>query len=118
MALATFILSIHLLWLAAVIFGAFFTRHRPAWSAAHVLALIWGIFAEIGPWPCPLTVAEQYFRIRANQASYPGGFLLHYLDAIVYPNLPGWVVASAGVTVCLLNLGVYARRFIKSRPPL
>jgi hypothetical protein len=44
-------------------------------------------------------------------SSYQGGFLLHYLDAIVYPNLPAWVVTSAGVAVCVLNLEIYGRRF-------
>jgi hypothetical protein len=112
---ATFILFLHLVWLATVIFGAFWTRGRPRWSAVHVLALLWGILAEVGPWPCPLTLAEQYFETRAGNASYQGGFLMHYLDAIIYPNLPGWLVSGAGVAVCLLNLGIYARRFIKSR---
>ena len=37
--------------------------------------------------------------------------LLHYLDAIVYPNLPGWLVTSAGVAICALNLGIYCWRF-------
>jgi Protein of Unknown function (DUF2784) len=108
---AELILAVHLLWLALVIFGALWTRSRPVWSALHILALVWGILAEVGPWPCPLTLAEQYFQARIGASSYQGGFLLHYLDAIVYPNLPPWVVTSAGVAVCVLNLGIYGRRF-------
>ena len=108
---ADLILAVHLLWLALVIFGALWTRGRPVWSALHILALVWGILAEVGPWPCPLTLAEQYFRARIGASSYQGGFLLHYLDVIVYPNLPAWVVTSAGVAVCVLNLGIYGRRF-------
>ena len=109
------VLFVHLVWLTAVIFGAFWTRGRPLWSAMHIFALFWGILAEVGPWPCPLTLAEQFFETRAGYGSYRGGFLMHYLNAIVYPNLPGWLVAGAGVAVCLLNLGIYTRRFIKSR---
>ena len=112
---AVLVLSAHLVWLLLVVFGAIWTRGRPAWSAVHILALLWGIVAEAGPWPCPLTLAEQYFEARAGAPSYHGGFLLHYLDAIVYPNLPGWLVASAGVAVCAFNLGIYAWRFRKSR---
>lgn len=59
-----------------------------------------GLVAEVGPWPCPLTLAEQYFEARAGAPSYQGSFLMRYLDAIVYPNLPYWVVASAGLAVC------------------
>jgi hypothetical protein len=108
--LATFVLLVHLLWLALVIFGAFFTRGRPVWTALHIVALLWGIAVEVSPWPCPLTLAENYFESRAGITPYQGGFLLHSLDAIVYPNLPGWLVTASGVAVCVLNLGVYGWR--------
>jgi len=109
-AIATLILFAHLLWIALVVFGAFFTRRRPVWTGIHIAALAWGIAVEAGPWPCPLTLAEQYFETRAGQTAHPGGFLLHLLDSIVYPNLPGSLVTVAGVTVCVLILGVYALR--------
>jgi len=107
---AILVLLAHLLWIVLVIFGALFTRGRPAWSTVHILALIWGIIVETGPWPCPLTLAEQYFETRAGMAAYQGSFLLHTLDAIVYPNLPGWVVTLMGVAVCAFNLGIYLWR--------
>lgn len=113
--LAVLMLTIHLTWLALVIFGAIWTRGRPLWSAFHMLALAWGIVVELGPWPCPLTVAESYFETRAGFFAYQGSFLLHYLDAIVYPNLPSWIVTAAGVAVCALNLTIYARRWFRAR---
>ena len=108
--LAILVVAVHAAWLFLVIFGALWTRRRPVWSAIHVLALVWGIIAEVGPWPCPLTVAEEYFEARAGAAAYHGSFVLHYLEAIVYPNLPGWIVAGTGVAVCAVNLGVYGWR--------
>jgi len=108
--LATLVLFVHLLWLALVIFGAFFTRGRPVWTTLHVVALVWGVAVEVTPWPCPLTLAENYFESRAAVTPYRGGFLLHYLDAIVYPNLPGWLVTVVAVAVCALNLGIYGWR--------
>ena len=108
---ATLVLLVHLLWIALVVFGALFTRGRPLWSALHILALLWGIAVEAGPWPCPLTLAEQYFETRAGLASYQGSFLAHTLDAIVYPNLPDWLITAAGVAVCAFNLGIYLWRF-------
>lgn len=110
-ALATLILLAHLVWIALVIFGALLTRGRPVWSAVHILALLWGIAVEAGPWPCPLTLAEQYFETRAGLAAYHGSFLLHTLDAIVYPNLPNWVITLLGVSVCAFNLLIYLWRF-------
>jgi len=111
--LAILVVAVHLAWLLLVIFGAFWTRGRPIWSTIHVLALAWGIIAEVGPWPCPLTLAEEYFEARAGAVAYHGSFILHYLEAIVYPNLPGWLVAGVGVAVCAANLGIYGWRVWK-----
>lgn len=112
---AVLILAVHLGWLVLVIFGALWTRGRPVWSVLHILALLWGIAVEVSPWPCPLTLAEQYFEAKAGASLYRGGFLIHYLDVIVYPNLPYWLVTSAGVAVCVFNLGIYWWRFRKAR---
>lgn len=109
-ALATSILVIHLTWLGLVIFGAFWTRGRPFWSAVHLLALVWGIVVEVGPWPCPLTLAEQYLENRAGLHPAQGGFLLRCVDSVVYPNLPDWVISVCGVAVCSINLGIYLWR--------
>ncbi len=108
-------LWLHITWILAVIFGAFFTRGRPVWSALHVISLIWGIIVEVGPWPCPLTLAEQHFEALAGLRAYHGSFLLHYLDQIVYPNLPWWLVGTVGASVCAANLGVYTWRFYRWR---
>jgi hypothetical protein len=113
--IAIAILSIHLLWILAVIFGAAFTRGRPVWSGLHVVSLIWGIVVELAPIACPLTLAEQYFEAGAGIQPYEGSFIMHYLDKLIYPNLPWWVVASAGAGICVLNLVVYGRRFIAWR---
>jgi hypothetical protein len=91
------------------------TRGRPVWTTLHLLALLWGIIVELTPASCPLTVAETYFEARAGEVSYHGSFLLHYLDAIVYPNLPAWIVIAAGVTVCVFNLCIYARRWRRAK---
>jgi hypothetical protein len=109
--LAVLVLFLHLAWLALVIFGAIWTRGRPVWTALHILALFWGIVVELGPWPCPLTLAESYLEARADLPAYHGSFLVHYLDAIVYPNISTWIISSAGVAVCALNLAIYGWRW-------
>ena len=106
---------IHLLWILAVIFGAAFTRGRPVWSGLHVGSLIWGIVVELAPISCPFTLAEQYFEARAGMQPYEGSFLMHYLDKLIYPNLPWWVVATVGAGICIVNLAIYGRRFIAWR---
>lgn len=114
-ALASLVLLAHLLWIVLVIFGALWTRGRPIWSAVHIAALAWAIAVEAGPWSCPLTLAEQYFEARTGITPYQGSFLVHWLDAIVYPNLPGWAITIAGVAVCAVNLAIYLRRWFAWR---
>lgn len=111
---AILILLAHLIWIVLVIFGALFTRGRPFWTTVHVLALLWGIATEAGPWPCPLTLAEQYFEGKAGMGAWHGSFLLRALDTIVYPNISPWIVTVLGVAVCAFNLGIYLWRFRKN----
>ena len=113
--LAACVLLVHLIWILLVIFGALWTRGRPFWTALHIASLIWGVIVEAGPWPCPLTLAEEFFEARAGVEPYQGGFLLHYLDRIVYPDIPGSVLTAAGIAVCAINLAVYIRRWRRRR---
>jgi hypothetical protein len=112
--LAALVLAIHLAWILWVIVGALFTRGRPWLTGFHLVSLVWGIVAEAGPWPCPLTLAENALESRAGIQPYSGGFLVHYLDAIVYPSLPVWLIITCGVTVCSFNLLIYAVRLVRA----
>ncbi len=114
-ALLAAVLVLHLTWILWAIAGALWTRGHPWWTAFHVVSLIWGIIVEVGPWPCPLTLAEQWLEAKAHMHTWTGGFLVHYLEATIYPDLPTWVITGFGVSVCVLNLGIYARRFWKAR---
>jgi hypothetical protein len=111
LALAAVMLTLHLGWILWVILGAVWTRGRRLLTGFHIGSLLWGVVVEIGPWPCPLTMAEQFFEMKAGASSYQGGFLVHYLDLVVYPGLPGWLLTVAGVAVCAANLAIYALRF-------
>lgn len=111
LAMADAVLILHLTFIGWVIFGALFTRHRPRLALLHIATVVYGIIAETTPLVCPLTLAENYCEERAGMLPYHGPFLLHYLDATVYPSLPvAWLVTSA-VVVCAFNLGVYLRRY-------
>lgn len=104
------IFLVHLLFIVWLIFGAAGTRRRPLLSWLHMASLIWGFLIEVLPWTCPLTFAEAWCLKRAGIAPYQGGFLLHYLDAIVYPDIPaGFLVAGAAIVVAA-NAIIYARR--------
>ncbi|MGD1082361.1 MAG: DUF2784 domain-containing protein [Candidatus Sulfotelmatobacter sp.] len=109
--LASVVLGLHLLFILWLIFGALVARSRALLRWVHIACLIWGILIEILPWPCPLTLLENWLESRAGVEPYQGGFLLHYLDALVYPNISSVVLTVAGVVVCTLNLVFYACAF-------
>jgi hypothetical protein len=109
-ALATFVLFLHALFILWVVFGAWVTRLRPVLRWLHIGSLVWGILTELLPWPCPLTLLENWLEGKAGVEPYQGGFLLHYLDKLVYPDLSATVLTVAGVVVCVLNLALYGWR--------
>lgn len=113
-ALAALALAIHLTWILWVIFGALFTRGRPWLTGFHIASLTWGIIVDTGPWPCPLTILEQWLEARAGLPAYSGSFLVHTLDAIVYPNVPDAVIIGGATAVCGANLLIYLWRLAQA----
>jgi hypothetical protein len=105
--LATFALFVHVLFIVWVVFGAFVARSRPVLQGLHIASLIWGVLTEVLPWPCPLTVVEDWLEQRAGVEPYEGGFLLHYLDKFVYPDVPASALTIAAIIVCALNMAFY-----------
>ena len=114
-SLAVLVLIVHALFILWVIFGGFVVRSRPALRWLHIGSLVWGILAEILPWSCPLTRLENWLEFRAGVEPYRGGFLLHYLDKVVYPGISPSVLIVAGLIVCGVNLAFYAWQFWLAR---
>lgn len=114
-ALAVCVLLLHALFIVWVVFGAFVTRSRPILRWLHIASLVWGILTELTPWPCPLTVLENWLEAKAGVQPYQGGFLLHYMDRVVYPDISGTVLAVAGVFVCAFNLALYGWQLWSAR---
>ena len=73
--LAVLVLLIHVFWILWVVLGWILTCSRPSLRWFHIGSLLWGILMEVGPWPCPLTIAEQWLQRRAGSAEYEGSFL-------------------------------------------
>lgn len=68
---------------------------NPWFRIAHLIAI--GIVA-VQSWfgvICPLTTWEMALRARAGEVTYPGSFISHWLEAILYYQAPAWVF-----TVC------------------
>jgi hypothetical protein len=107
--LAGLVLAIHLLFILWVVGGVLVVRRYPGLKWVHIGSLTYSIFVEVVPWPpCPLTVLEQMLEERAGIEAYHGSFLVHYLDALVYPNVPLTLLVTVAVAFCAGNLIYYA----------
>jgi hypothetical protein len=111
-ALAVLVLTLHALFILWVIFGALLTRSRPILRWLHIASLLWGILTELFL-PCPLTLLENWLEAQAGVQPYQGGFLLHYMDKLVYPEISASILTIAGIFVCALNLALYGWQLLK-----
>ena len=109
-ALAVSVLFLHALYILWVVSGAFLTRSRPILRWLHVGSLVWGILTELLPWPCPLTLLENWLEGYAGVEPAQGGFLLHYLDKLVYPDISSTMLTTVALIICALNLAYYGRQ--------
>jgi hypothetical protein len=109
--LANLVLLLHLAWIVWILLGWLATRKRPLLRWLHIGSLLWGICVEAGPWPCPLTILEQWLESHAGSGAYQGSFIVHYLETFIYPDVPQWLLTWFGPAVCTAILAVHARRF-------
>jgi len=105
------VLFLHFLWIAWVGLGWLGTRGRPLVRGLHIGSLFYGILIELFRWPCPLTLAEVWLERRAGGEAYGDPFLVHYLKALIYPDLDEIAVTAAAMAACVGILGLYTWRF-------
>lgn len=112
--LADGLVVVHFAFTLFVIFGGFLVWVRRRAIYAHLPVLAWGCWIELSGRICPLTPLENYLRHRAGEVGYGGGFLQHYILAVLYP--PGltremqWGLAVVLVAINMLAYTVVWRR--------
>jgi hypothetical protein len=108
--LADLVLVVHLAFIVFVVLGGLLVIRRPKLAWLHLPAAIWGSWIEFSGRICPLTPLENHFRRLGGQAGYSGGFIEHYITAIIYPDgLTRAVQITFGVLVVLINVLAYRR---------
>ncbi len=104
------VLIFHVLFVAFIVIGlllilvgkicGWFWVCNPWFRLAHIVAI--GV-VTLQSWLgviCPLTIWEKTLRSHAGHAIYPGSFISHLLETILYYNAPMWVF-----TVCYTTFG-------------
>ena len=108
--LADLVLATHLAFVAFVALGGFLVLRwrRLAW--VHVPVALWGAAIAVTGFTCPLTPLENRLQQLGGRAGYQGGFIEHYITAVIYPaGLTRETQIVLGTAVLALNLVVYWR---------
>jgi hypothetical protein len=107
-ALAELVLVLHLCFVLFVALGGLLAlRWRPVvWL--HLPAVAWGVLVQCFFLACPLTAVENWLRRLGGGAVYAGGFIEHYVSAILYADVSRQFQAALGLLLIALNLSVYS----------
>ena len=118
-AFADIVLIVHLAFVLFVVLGGLLALRWPRLSWLHLPAAVWGAFVEFTGHVCPLTPLENSLLARGGEAGYSGGFIDHYIVALLYPDgLGRSTQAAIGALMIALNVvlyGVLLRRLKRAR---
>lgn len=108
---ADVILLLHVLFVAFVVIGLVFIFvgkvrdwswvRNPWFRLIHLAAITIVVVQSWLGHICPLTTIEMALRSRAGDTVYSGSFLSHWLESILYYQIPPWIFM-----LCYLAFGV------------
>lgn len=105
---ADLVVLVHFTFILYAVFGGLFVLKWPKTLWLHGLALGWGVWVEFSGRICPLTPLENWLRRQAQQKSYQGDFVEHYLVPLIYPeSLQRSDQIAMGGVLLLVNLVIY-----------
>jgi hypothetical protein len=114
--LADAVLVLHLAFIAFALLGGLFVLRRPRIAWLHLPAVAWAAGIAFLGGICPLTPLENRLRAMGGEAGYGGGFIEHYLTALIYPQgLTRGVQAALGAFVLAVNLVAYVTLWRRNR---
>jgi hypothetical protein len=109
LAAADAIVVLHLLWILFLILGALPGR-RWAWIKwLHLVSLTFSIALQVFSWICPLTYLEIWLRRLGGAQSYEGTFIRHYVEQVVYAEIPRGALMFGTLIIVALSLWLYFR---------
>ena len=109
-AAADGVLVLHLAFIVFALLGGLLAIKWRWMPAIHLPAVAWAFYVEWTGGACPLTAVENHLRLSAGQSGYAGGFIEHYLLALIYPaGLTPGIQVMLAATVLGVNLAIYSR---------
>ncbi|MBN2042015.1 MAG: DUF2784 domain-containing protein [Spirochaetes bacterium] len=113
-----FFVAFIILGLLLIIIGGFFgwSQVRNPWfRLLHLAAIAYVVLQSWFGKMCPLTILEMNMRERAGDAVYPGSFIAHWLNELLYYRAPAWLFivsyTAFGALVVIAWFRIHPRPF-------
>jgi len=115
--IADIIVVLHFIWIIFMlagffltIYGFFYQKFFDWWlfRTLHLLGILFvGILTVLQRF-CPLTILENLSRARYSpESTYPGSFIVHYIEKLVYPDINQTLLRLGTVFVTIFILIVF-----------
>lgn len=111
--LARLVLTVHVAYVAFVLFGSFLVFRWPEMVYFHLAAVVWAFATLTFDLGCPLTPWEKALLRRGGLDPYPEGFLQHHILRTRFaPEDSRRNHMIAGLVALALNAMVYSAAFL------
>ena len=118
--LADTLVAIHLKWILFMLAGFVLTVRgfwrkgffdRWLFRTLHLCGIVFvGILGLLGRY-CPLTIWENALRERcAQRLVYPGSFIIHYIEKIVYPSVHPLIIQVPTTFIAVFTVAAFVFR--------
>jgi Protein of Unknown function (DUF2784) len=108
------VVAFHFAWILFLIGGAIIGG-RVRWVMwTHLAALGYSVLLQVFSWTCPLTYLELWLWNRTPSGSYSGSFIAHYLEKLIYMEIPRGLLFVLTVVVIIVSAAVYLKPLRKS----
>ncbi len=102
------VVVLHFGWIVFLISGSLIGRRMPWVKWMHILGLVYSILLQVFSWICPLTYLEVWLRSRSTSGEpYSGSFIIHYLEKLVYMEVPRGLLFVLTGLVIVISVTVY-----------
>jgi hypothetical protein len=114
--MADSVVIIHFLWILFLIFGGVWGKKNRLVRNIHIPGVVFACVVELCDWYCPLTHLEVWLRGRQYPGEgYSGSFIAHYLERLIYIDLPRWVIIVLTILLFGMNCLLYLRKWGNQR---
>ncbi len=109
--LADTVVIIHFLWILFLIFGVFLGVKYRGVKVLHIAGIIFALIIQVFDWYCPLTHIEIWLRQKHNpELSYTGSFIVHYVEKLIYIEIPRSAILILTIFLCGFNAFMYMKK--------